>query len=368
MGPELSDFESSKAGPWSDIWSLGITAIELAEGLPPYAELSPKDAAQYIKKQPPPRLGMEYDSESGEKTPRSARQRRGLMRFFNRKKVWSAEFNDFLDKCLKKDPKDRSSALQLLSHPFILKYNQNNNTSGLKKMMKMWHDQRRRNRREQRRLRKERKKLLKENPGMFDSQFDENDVEKRKKFIGENSMWSSCSETETESESDSDRDTQNSKQLQNNTNSNNNNNNNNNTNINTNKKNKKNNFNNNNSNGNTHIANCPPSDNTAVKSNSSTIDNPEDVNEFITAVNVIDHLEIPLNSSSYPSAPLSPPSSTQPATPHIIGGSPQEMTTEKTSLISNEMRNVSISSIPAVPASKLPQSPKPDRTCCCSVM
>jgi len=35
-------------------------------------------------------------------------------------KKWSADFTDFLDKCLKKDPNQRATAVQLLCHPFIL--------------------------------------------------------------------------------------------------------------------------------------------------------------------------------------------------------------------------------------------------------
>lgn len=91
MSPEVIQGKgyNSKA----DVWSLGITAIEMAEGLPPNAEMHPMRAIFLIPMQPPPTLSE----------PNS----------------WSREFNDFLSKCLVKNPEDRASAEELLNHPFI---------------------------------------------------------------------------------------------------------------------------------------------------------------------------------------------------------------------------------------------------------
>lgn len=77
-----------------DLWSAGIVAIELAEKRPPYWEMEPMEVIQHIPHQLPPQL----------KEP----------------KKWSVDFKDFLDKCLKKNAKDRPSAVDLLQHPFIL--------------------------------------------------------------------------------------------------------------------------------------------------------------------------------------------------------------------------------------------------------
>eukprot|EP00008_Paramoeba_atlantica_P007714 CAMPEP_0201485800 /NCGR_PEP_ID=MMETSP0151_2-20130828/9904_1 /ASSEMBLY_ACC=CAM_ASM_000257 /TAXON_ID=200890 /ORGANISM="Paramoeba atlantica, Strain 621/1 / CCAP 1560/9" /LENGTH=437 /DNA_ID=CAMNT_0047870117 /DNA_START=40 /DNA_END=1353 /DNA_ORIENTATION=- len=79
----------------ADIWSLGITAIELAEGRPPYADIHPMRAIFLIPTRPPPKL-----------TDQSA---------------WSSHFHDFLAQCLIKNPDARPSASALLKHPFILK-------------------------------------------------------------------------------------------------------------------------------------------------------------------------------------------------------------------------------------------------------
>lgn len=76
-----------------DVWSLGITAIEMADGLPPNHDVSPVRAMRLIPQQPPPTL--ENPSE------------------------WSKEFNDFVAKCLVKDPEARPTAMDLLMHPFI---------------------------------------------------------------------------------------------------------------------------------------------------------------------------------------------------------------------------------------------------------
>ncbi|XP_041417859.1 traf2 and NCK-interacting protein kinase-like [Xenopus laevis] len=73
-----------------DIWSLGITAIEMAEGKPPYADEYPVE--HLIREAQPPRLQSNN---------------------------WSQHFVSFLESCLKKDPSERGSAEELLQHPFV---------------------------------------------------------------------------------------------------------------------------------------------------------------------------------------------------------------------------------------------------------
>ncbi|TSK31499.1 Serine/threonine-protein kinase 3 [Bagarius yarrelli] len=77
----------------ADIWSLGITSIEMAEGKPPYADIHPMRAIFMIPTNPPPT--------------------------FRKPELWSDDFTDFVKKCLVKNPEQRATATQLLQHPFI---------------------------------------------------------------------------------------------------------------------------------------------------------------------------------------------------------------------------------------------------------
>ncbi|ELR21629.1 protein serine/threonine kinase, putative [Acanthamoeba castellanii str. Neff] len=79
----------------ADIWSLGITSIEMAEGDPPYSNIHPMRAIFMIPSRPPPRL--------------------------SEPEKWSREFNDFVAQCLTKNATDRPTADDLLKHPFLQK-------------------------------------------------------------------------------------------------------------------------------------------------------------------------------------------------------------------------------------------------------
>uniref|UniRef100_A0A673LZN8 non-specific serine/threonine protein kinase n=1 Tax=Sinocyclocheilus rhinocerous TaxID=307959 RepID=A0A673LZN8_9TELE len=95
MAPEVIACDENPDATYdykSDLWSLGITAIEMAEGAPPLCDMHPMRALFLIPRNPAPRL---------------------------KSKKWSKKFQSFIESCMVKNHNQRPSTEQLLKHPFI---------------------------------------------------------------------------------------------------------------------------------------------------------------------------------------------------------------------------------------------------------
>lgn len=101
MAPEVIATDN-QADAWydqrSDVWSMGITAIEIAEGEPPLSDLHPMRALFLIPKNKPSQL--------------------------KEKRKWSNDLSNFIAVCLTKDFEQRPTAREMLKHNFVTKLNE----------------------------------------------------------------------------------------------------------------------------------------------------------------------------------------------------------------------------------------------------
>ncbi|XP_012540143.1 neither inactivation nor afterpotential protein C isoform X2 [Monomorium pharaonis] len=106
MAPEMIGSKDSEADNGYDsrvdVWAIGITAIELADGKAPFEDMHPTRALFQIVRNPPPTL--------------------------YRPANWSKNFNDFISECLEKNPENRPYMMEIIEHPFLSELPENDYT------------------------------------------------------------------------------------------------------------------------------------------------------------------------------------------------------------------------------------------------
>lgn len=94
MAPEVVERKHYNAK--ADIWSFGITAVELSQGHAPHAKLAPVKVLMKTLSEEPPRIDRHNGAHK-----------------------YSKAFDDFVQQCLRKDPDQRPTAEKLLKHPWL---------------------------------------------------------------------------------------------------------------------------------------------------------------------------------------------------------------------------------------------------------
>ncbi|CAH0603393.1 unnamed protein product [Chrysodeixis includens] len=94
-----------------DVWAVGITTIEMADGKAPFQDMHPTRALFQIVRNPPPSL--------------------------MKPAMWSNDINDFITECLEKNPEHRPYMMELEEHPFVQSVPENDFhlTTELKKLV-----------------------------------------------------------------------------------------------------------------------------------------------------------------------------------------------------------------------------------------
>ncbi|GAB0088953.1 Neither inactivation nor afterpotential protein C [Sergentomyia squamirostris] len=102
MAPEMftgTRTDDEVYGSRCDVWALGITALELGDGHPPFKDMHPTRVIFQIVRNPPPTL--------------------------SRPANWSQNYNDFICECLEKNPEHRPYMVEIMEHPFFTELPEN---------------------------------------------------------------------------------------------------------------------------------------------------------------------------------------------------------------------------------------------------
>lgn len=121
MAPEVVAGTNSGYDSRIDVWAIGITAIELADGKAPFEGMHPTRALFQIVRNPPPTLyrPANWSANLNDFITEYVRSQSDIKILLYYKKTKSCKNYNVYFRCLEKNPENRPYMMEIIEHPFL---------------------------------------------------------------------------------------------------------------------------------------------------------------------------------------------------------------------------------------------------------